>query len=205
MVWMHNTACIGHILYLYVIHFKIFLEFEIERILTQSIEWLTELTPWIFFLISISKRVHMFEVQLSTIFEMCAQIAYPMSSAIIRQSWKWYVIFNKLSSCQWKLYVTHSCKFHSQANNSAAAFHGLFSLIWICTKNAHSNVDPLIWMHWNIANLFDVKSLESNRWNSGKPAKFYTLSFELQQCNDYEWQTTRKCCFCAIVMAFILM
>lgn len=112
-----------------------------------------------------------FDVQSSTIFEMCAQIAYSLSSAIICPcpSWKWYVIFNKLSSCQWKLYVTHSCKFHSQANNSAAAFHGLFSLIWICTKNAHSNVDPLIRMHWNIVNLFDVKSLESTRIQVNQP------------------------------------
>lgn len=64
---------------------------------------------------------------------------------------------------------------------------------------------------------FECRSIDSNTleysqsvWrekprihsNSGKPAKFHRLSFELQQCNDYEWQTTRKCCFCAIVMPF---
>lgn len=52
VVWMHNTACM---LSLYVIHFKIFLEFEIERIAPQSIEWLTEYPlSFLFFFFEIS-------------------------------------------------------------------------------------------------------------------------------------------------------
>lgn len=173
VVWMHNTACM---LSLYVIHFKIFFEFEIERIAPQSIEWLTEypLSFLFFFLkFQFSKRVYLWSTTFHHIWNVCsvqcAQSTYALSSAIICPSWKWYVILNKLSSCQWQLYVTYDCKFHSQANNSAAAFHGLCSLLWICTKNAHSNVDPLIRIHWNIVNLFDVKSLESTRIQVNQP------------------------------------
>lgn len=92
VVWMHNTACM---LSLYVIHFKIFLGFEIERIAPQSIEWLTEypLSFLFFFLkFQFSKRVYLWSTTFHHIWNVCsvqcAQSTYALSSAIICPTWK---------------------------------------------------------------------------------------------------------------------